>query len=705
MDPVPPWVPEDDLLLKNAVEAGASLESLAKGAVRFSRRYSVAELRDRWRSLLYDDDVSAVAAAAMANLELAKSGAGTVGSGEGGGKKRKVQSIRKQYHAMQKRLRRHWHGVASSDVKNAVGCEGKESVVIDDNLNSNNDSVNNNLVGCGNCSVLEGVGVGVGQLNNSVSEVSQWNTIDDVSLPDMPGVGGKSCGGCGNGVLKSNAPDAVLGEGATNASGCLLNLVNEDELLFMNVEGKEVAAADNVDSLLLSSPCDVQGDGDVCETQKLDVETKLAAPSGCSSARLEVVGNPLGSSCGDDQHFVFDSENDTGSSAAACSPHPEDSERFMVCVLNTEDSDIPSNDSADVSIVVPHLVVLKSLPIVKELGYSESAINNQRRNEPDGSLKKEAVLSQSFAASQTVRQGLVPNVNSSYPPVVLALKTENPGRNSMSAVSRQNNGVNVNVNPSHGRLVHATVMPASDGHLKQEEIDAPVSAEVYAHVKAEEHKALSKSEAKSLSLDQEGGDIDDEDDNDGNDDNNDNDDNDDEIPNFSDAETMILEMDLCPTDQDTKASREVLRYQHEESKRTIMRLEQGAQSSMGRAITSRGAFAVVYGRILKKYIRKSKVILGRATHDVHVDIDLGKEGQAAKKISRRQALIKLEANGSFIIKNLGKRSIFLNGKEIATGQARGLSASSVIEIRGISLIFEINNRCVRRFLENVNEKL
>lgn len=32
----------------------------------------------------------------------------------------------------------------------------------------------------------------------------------------------------------------------------------------------------------------------------------------------------------------------------------------------------------------------------------------------------------------------------------------------------------------------------------------------------------------------------------------------------------------------------------------------------------------------------SQVILGRATNDVHVDIDLGKEGQVATRISRRQ---------------------------------------------------------------------
>ncbi|XP_047150013.1 uncharacterized protein LOC124822089 isoform X4 [Vigna umbellata] len=538
MDPLevqPPWVPEDDLLLKNAVEAGASLESLARGAVRFSRRYSFRELQDRWLSLLYDGDVSTEAALAMRNLELAKSAAaGGEGSGGSGGEKRKFQntggvgkkmkfqSVRKQYCSMQKKLRRHRSGVMSS-------------------------------------------------------------------------------------------------------------------------EG--------------------------------------------------IAANPLGASCGD-QHFDSDPRNNAALSAVAQSPHSEHSEGFMICVLNTEHPDIPCNVNLDVSVVIPELAALKSQPVVKEAGFSESAINNQRRNGPDGSLKKEAVLSQSIASK-----------NSSYKPVVFGLKSENPGRNAITAVSRQNN--NVDVNPSHGRSVRATVKPALHGYLKQEEnftegvshkqdIDDPVAA----HVKAEEHKALSKSEAKSLSLDQEGGDIED----DGEDDYDDY--CGDELPYFSDVETMILEMDLSPMDQDPNARREVLRYQHEESRKTIMRLEQGAQSSMGRAIRAQGALAVVYGRILKEYIRKSKVVLGRATNDVHVDIDLGKEGEeVATKISRRQALIKLDADGSFIIKNLGKRSIFLNGKEIATGQARGLGASSVIEIRGISLIFETNNRCVKRFLENVNEKV
>jgi len=414
----------------------------------------------------------------MRNLELAKSAAtGGEGSGAGGGggekrkfqgsggvgKRIKFQSVRKQYCTMRKKLRRHRSSVVSSEVKNGVGgCEGKESVVVDGNLNS--DVVNSSVVGYGNCLGLEGVEVG--QLSDLVSDVPLWKTIEDVCLPDVPvhvSGEGKGCGSevdlkdeCGNGGLKLNAPDAES----------LLNLANEDAVRFVNVEGKEVMDMDknedkprydNCDSLLLSSS------GDVRELQKLDVEAKLSGPCGCASDGMGFAANPFGGSCGD-QHFVSDPRNNAALSAVAESPRPEHSEGFMICVLNTEHPDIPCNK--DVSFVIPELASLKSQPVAKEVGFSESAISNQRRNEPDGSLKKEAVLSQSFAASQTVRKGSVPNVNSSYKPVVFGLKSENPGRNSISAVFIQNN--NVDVKPSHGRSVHAAVMPALDGHLKQE---------------------------------------------------------------------------------------------------------------------------------------------------------------------------------------------------------------------------------------------
>ncbi|KAJ6392241.1 hypothetical protein OIU77_026071 [Salix suchowensis] len=172
---------------------------------------------------------------------------------------------------------------------------------------------------------------------------------------------------------------------------------------------------------------------------------------------------------------------------------------------------------------------------------------------------------------------------------------------------------------------------------------------------------------------------------------------DDDVPCFSDIEAMILDMDLDPEDQDLYCSEEVSRYQHEDMKRAIMRLEQGAHSYMHRAIARHGAIAVIHGRHSKHYIKKSKVLLGRATEDVIVDIDLGREGHA-NIISRRQATINLDKNGSFYLKNLGKCPLSVNDKEIAPGQSLSLTSGCLIEIRGMPFIFETNQTCVKQYL-------
>ncbi|KAG4934017.1 hypothetical protein JHK87_048019 [Glycine soja] len=77
------------------------------------------------------------------------------------------------------------------------------------------------------------------------------------------------------------------------------------------------------------------------------------------------------------------------------------------------------------------------------------------------------------------------------------------------------------------------------------------------------------------------------------------------------------------------------RYQHVESKRATMRLEQGSHSCIERAIDSHGAFSILYSRHSKHYIKKPEVLLGRATQSVPVDIDLGINGGHVNAISRR----------------------------------------------------------------------
>jgi hypothetical protein len=51
----------------------------------------------------------------------------------------------------------------------------------------------------------------------------------------------------------------------------------------------------------------------------------------------------------------------------------------------------------------------------------------------------------------------------------------------------------------------------------------------------------------------------------------------------------------------------VSRFDHPESRKSLIRLEQGARAYLNRAITSRGAFAVIYGLHLKYYIKDPEV--------------------------------------------------------------------------------------------------
>ncbi|XP_021971197.1 uncharacterized protein LOC110866293 [Helianthus annuus] len=48
-----PWTPEDDQLLRTSIEAGFSLAALTNGAVKFSCKFTLREIQDRWHSLLY----------------------------------------------------------------------------------------------------------------------------------------------------------------------------------------------------------------------------------------------------------------------------------------------------------------------------------------------------------------------------------------------------------------------------------------------------------------------------------------------------------------------------------------------------------------------------------------------------------------------------------------------------------------------------
>lgn len=79
--------------------------------MRFSRKFSIVELRERWQCLLYDDDISAEASTRMVEFELSNPNFSSKTNRFGlsreivcGSAKRKVESIRKQYYASRKRM-------------------------------------------------------------------------------------------------------------------------------------------------------------------------------------------------------------------------------------------------------------------------------------------------------------------------------------------------------------------------------------------------------------------------------------------------------------------------------------------------------------------------------------------------------------------------------------------------------------------------
>eukprot|EP01018_Ginkgo_biloba_P034961 Gb_29975 [translate_table: standard] len=176
-----------------------------------------------------------------------------------------------------------------------------------------------------------------------------------------------------------------------------------------------------------------------------------------------------------------------------------------------------------------------------------------------------------------------------------------------------------------------------------------------------------------------------------------------ELPHFSDVEAMILDMDLDPGDDEYFSARAESKHMYRRHKKAILRLEQTANSAMQRSLASKGAFAILYGRHLRYFMRKNEVSMGRVTQDNTVDIDLGKEGRA-NKVSRRQATITLKEDGVFYLENRGRRAIAVNSNEITNRQSIRLSSNCLIEVGGMKFIFEMNKNLVKRQIEQIMQQ-
>ncbi|KAI3669522.1 hypothetical protein L6452_40758 [Arctium lappa] len=524
-----------------------------------------------------------------------------------------------------------------------------------------------------------------------------WRTMEDVSAPDMPVDENNAESNLATEealalpeVRRENSPgydvaqsmslleDKLDGTDYINCSAVpegeyadlpdsLLNLSNEDDILYMHVVAKDTMD-DIPGSQMLDSSKMVPEDA-LCNA---DATTLLVASTGIATPSIQCHEESKDSSF-HDQPDACHWDIDMPSTSVSYPDSLQLIEGRVICTLNTEDPEIPCND--DIFLLI-HPSTSFASSIRPQIAADSIDPLSSSADEKDGEqgLSAGKDLASSFTRSQMAGPNLASEFDFAHPRVGYALKYEPSDTRSLCPLFGQPDKIR---NPGQSRPTHTNPVLIGDRVLTEDGIDtSTICSEMFLGAEVGSLKMIDSDHENS--------------------------DSDSDIPHFSDIEAMILEMDLAYA-QDSCFTSEVARNQYNHSKRMIIRLEQTARGSLQRAMSSLGAFAIFYGRCFNYYIKKTEVTIGRSTDDTDVDIDLRKEGRA-NMISRRQATIKMETDGSFTLKNLGKSSISLNGNSIAHGQVAALSSSCLIEIRGMCFMFEINDKYVRRYLDDIIKK-
>jgi hypothetical protein len=675
------------------LQAGASLESLAKGAVQFSRRFSIRELQDRWHALLYDPVVSVEAAFRMAELERTNPNfptkfgrTGYSKENKSSSRKRNAERLRSTYHSLRKKFRTEpfnsldlgflvppndSHFMDNGDATH-LGLEDSHMDIIhnafpeilaeggcvtthvlpEDNLQGDIPYVEGE-----NLTFTEHAGLSVCDVVHQDSEQKLENTAHEAK--------------------NTMASTDFLAQLSTS-------LFEEDMEPFMEVDGKEVDKSyyDGLSSLLVNSTNDTNREAFPNPTE----QEPSIAPTHPGEATL-------------DDHVMLELDG-----TIALDPHPEIVGGVICCLLNEEDPDIPCND--DIFLSNNSRPMSVSSLARRNFKDTNSPITTCVRDVSASKEKSEGYSLQAQKKKPGRLQGSTqgkpemgqPSKGSKFrASTSTELKNTVAPGGSSSAQACSNTLLSTGTGAKDGKKETATgtLFVGSDGHgnhpekdsenCKEKNVVPPVNESPHAKdtddglieitvPELEITRAEAEAEAEAHVCE-----------------------SDEDLPNYSDIEAMILDMDLEPDDQDN-FDLEVSKYQSQDMKRTIIRLEQAAHSYMQRAIASRGAFAVLYGRYSKHYIKKPEVLVGRSTEDLAVDIDLGREKRGSK-ISRRQAIIRLGDDGSFHIKNLGKYSISVNEKEVDPGQSLILKSDCLVEIRGMPFIFETNQSCMQEYLK------
>lgn len=581
--------------------------------------------------------------------------------------------------------------------------------------------------------------------------------LDDIDVPSQSEIKDQAMSGmmtdfspCGEKFSSNQTCDEtnILAPNAEEyfeqLSNSLLNFTPEDELLFMDADadGKDIidkSYIENLSSLLLDFPDETDvpslglSEASVAPQECLNISNAVYhgqeyldmpsdAPQGqecldmSSAEHLGESGDKEQYDCGD-QRQVWSMEAQKLSSALTVNPiFPELRNGVICCTLNTEDTDIPNNDDVFLPIWMPCSSVSLITNEKSDVAYypMTSSVNDfshcqkaaagvMVKCEPSNTGKVHVTPQESRFLSE---MGCNHQLNDHGPrfelpcsdvPHVALKKTGSSGYPHGANIKHLSNKdiINESLNKSLMKQAENSSQNNNSGDCDRQKkaiickqegdgiSPVQINDDIHAELCSIEQKVLNQAVNCVLSDEEEASC-----------------DSDDDVPYFSDVEAMILDMDLSPDDQDVYHNPRVLRYQHEDARKTIVRLEQAADAYVQRSIAAQGALAVLYGRRSRHFIKKPEVLLGRGTEDFKVDIDLGREARA-NKISRRQATLKMEIDGSFLLKNHGKCPTFVNGKELLPGHNVNLISGCLIEMGRITFVFETNRTLRKAYLDNI----
>lgn len=468
------------------MQAGASLEALAKGAVQFSRRYTLQELRERWHLLLYDPDISELASVRMIELELSGfSPSLKINRSENikGNKevpqKRKIKSIRKQYYAMRKKIRNEIFNSSDLGFMDEPNLHDFSGHGADFQQHATHDAVSQDRSVLRDC-ISDNLGFQEAELNilrnafpealgeiaptssiayqtgctntaddNQVNDVLRKNGFSEgfsaslqergtciqpsiklSEVPHLPKVNSLTYGKCLAGEECYQLSTTSDGE-FTDLPDSLLNLSNDDEILMVDEDGRNIVDKSSDKNAILMDSSDRVQEGGACTHESetfVDSKTISLPPNDAMPIDSEVVAS---STCGPEVSSC--SEINLPSNLTSNLDTNKLSDGSICCTLNTEDTEIPCND--DIFLLIhPSTSFGSAVTEPRSARYMDtsSAANQMDAKQGVNSLTRGKDSAQSLPWSHKIGQTILGETRVQNKVVACAVKSKLPDTNRLA---------------------------------------------------------------------------------------------------------------------------------------------------------------------------------------------------------------------------------------------------------------------------------